>query len=87
VLTGDPYSVLGVGRSAAPDVIKAAYESKINGAAKAGALPLMQQIDAAYEILRDPQRRRHFDATGDTTALPRISGAALAPPPPRLDTR
>lgn len=81
--TGDPYAVLGVPRDATPDQVKQAYEQKLNAAAKTGALDLMQRIDAAYEVLRNPHRRRMFDETGTTAPIPRIPWHAAPTTPGR----
>jgi hypothetical protein len=43
--------VLGVGRDATDGEIRAAWETRVTAAAKAGNLVGAQRIDAAYEIL------------------------------------
>jgi DnaJ-class molecular chaperone len=75
----DPYSVLGVGRNADQSEIKAAWRA----AAKAlhpdqnpddpNAASRFSEVGRAYDILRDPEKRRRFDqararASGQTTS-------------------
>ncbi|MCK6682092.1 MAG: J domain-containing protein [Thermoanaerobaculia bacterium] len=68
----DPYEVLGVDRNAAEADIKKAYRRlarKYHPDVNPGdttAQKRFQEIASAYEILKDPQRRRLFDQTGQT---------------------
>ena len=66
----DPYDVLGVSRGATPDEIKAAFRKL---AAKhhpdrnqedASADERFKEINAAYQLLSDPQKRAMFDRFG-----------------------
>lgn len=66
----DPYEVLGVGRDATPDEIKAAFRK---AAAKHhpdrnpnddGAQQRFKELNAAYQLLSDPQKRQMFDRFG-----------------------
>ncbi|MCS6898772.1 MAG: J domain-containing protein [Myxococcales bacterium] len=66
----DPYEVLGVGRDASPDEIKAAFRKM---AAKhhpdrnpndPEAQERFKEINGAYQILSDPQKRAMFDRFG-----------------------
>lgn len=76
MITGDLYAYLGVRRDASADDIQAAYERRVNAAAESGALSVITQIDAAYEVLRNPHRRRVYDETGEVVDVPRISWVA-----------
>jgi curved DNA-binding protein CbpA len=62
----DPYEALQVDRRAEPEVIAAAYRSLArkyhpDKNASAASTKRMQELNAAYEILRDPARRRAYD--------------------------
>ncbi len=62
----DPYATLQVDRRAEPEVIAAAYRSLArkyhpDKTASAASTKRMQEINAAYEVLRDPVRRRAYD--------------------------
>lgn len=67
----DPYTVLGVARTATPDQIKAAYRelvAKYHPDRHQGnpledlAASKLADINRAYEILSDPDRRAAYDA-------------------------
>jgi len=78
----DPYTVLGVARNATGDEIKAAYRALVakyhpdlhqgNPLAELAAAKLAE-INAAYEILSDPERRAAYD--GGQRAWPRPTGS------------
>jgi curved DNA-binding protein CbpA len=62
----DPYSTLQVDRRAEPEVIAAAYRSLArkyhpDKTASAASTKRMQEINAAYEILKDPAKRKRYD--------------------------
>ncbi len=62
----DPYSVLQVDRRAEPEVIAAAYRSLArkyhpDKNDSVASTKRMQEINAAYEILRDPAKRKVYD--------------------------
>ena len=67
----DPYDILGVGRSATQDEIKAAFR-KLAGQHHPDKNPddpeaqqRFKEINAAHEILKDPQKRAAFDRFGE----------------------
>ncbi|MCM3876289.1 MAG: DnaJ domain-containing protein, partial [Thermoanaerobaculia bacterium] len=80
----DPYEILGVERKASEADIKKAYRRlarKFHPDVNAGdsaAKKKFQEIAAAYEVLKDPKRRKHFDQTGDAGGPPEHG----APRPP-----
>ncbi|MBN2084545.1 MAG: DnaJ domain-containing protein [Anaerolineales bacterium] len=62
----DHYFTLQVDRRAEPEVIAAAYRSLArkyhpDKTASAASTKRMQEINAAYEVLRDPAKRRAYD--------------------------
>lgn len=66
----DPYTVLGVDRSADADAIRKAYrrlakEWHPDVNKEAGAEDRFKEINAAYEVLGDEEKRRLFDEFGD----------------------
>lgn len=65
-----PYAWLDVRRDAAASTIKAAYRrlSKMHHPDVGGDEAIFKHICEAYAVLRDPDRRAHFDATGETEA-------------------
>ncbi len=68
----DPYEVLGVDRNATEADVKKAYRRLARknhpdvNPGDTSAQKKFQDIAAAYEILKDPERRRHYDRTGQT---------------------
>ena len=62
----DPYVTLQVARNAEPEVIAAAYRSLArkyhpDKRASAKSTKRMQELNEAYEILRDPVKRRRYN--------------------------
>lgn len=65
----DPYTVLGVARTATRREIADAYRAQLRahhpdlraGAADRGHDERLRQVLAAYEMLRDPRRRAAYD--------------------------
>ncbi|KAA0253668.1 MAG: J domain-containing protein [Acidobacteria bacterium] len=68
----DLYEVLGVPRTASEAEIKRAYRRLARrhhpdvNPGDTSAQSRFQEIAAAYEVLKDPERRRYYDRTGDT---------------------
>lgn len=66
----DPYEILGVDRSATQDEIKAAFRRQAQlhhpdkNPGDAGAQERFKQLNAAYQILSDPEKRATFDRFG-----------------------
>lgn len=59
----DPYKILGVDRGATPEDIKAAYRKLANKhhPDRGGDTKLFQEIQGAYDILSNPEKRAAFD--------------------------
>jgi curved DNA-binding protein CbpA len=76
----DPYRILGVDAGAAPDDIRKAYLGlakrnhpnlfATDPAKYRTSIALMQNINAAYELLSDPHRREIWDRQHSITARP-----------------
>eukprot|EP01080_Neovahlkampfia_damariscottae_P001623 gene1623-12748_t len=71
----NPYHILGVNRNSSPREIKQAYRKmalkyhpdRIKGEInKKNAEKQFQKISRAYEILKDPKKKRSFDFYGET---------------------
>ncbi len=67
-----PYDVLGVDKRATKEEIKQRYKdlAKIHHPDVGGDHKKFQEIQEAYEILNDEERRRKFDATGSVKREP-----------------
>lgn len=71
----EPYTVLGISKSATPDEIKSAYRKaalkhhpdKAAPDQKYSAHSRFQDIVFAYGVLSDPARRKRYDETGSTS--------------------
>lgn len=67
----DPYSVLGVKQNADADEIKAAWRSKAktvhpdHNQDDPSAASRFAEIGQAYEVLKDPERRKRYDRTAE----------------------
>lgn len=65
------YSTLGVASSASQDEIKAAYKDKAkeHHPDKGGDAETIKKINAAYDVLKDPDLRDKYHETGDLKAV------------------
>lgn len=66
----DPYDILGVGRNASADEVKRAYRRRAKelhpdrNPGNKTAEQKFKEVQAAYEVLGDPQRRSQYDRFG-----------------------
>ena len=96
-LRGTHYEVLGLERSATSDEVEEAYKrcQALYGDGALATYSLLEpeevrvaraRVDEAYRVLRDPERRRDYDArTREAEAEPATE--VEEPPPPRPDPR
>ena len=80
----DYYAVLGVDRKATAEEIQKAFRGAARrhhpDVSKApGAEERYKEINEAYEVLKDPEKRARYDALGENWQ----EGQDFAPPPPR----
>ncbi|MET0626970.1 MAG: J domain-containing protein [Acidimicrobiia bacterium] len=81
----DHYDVLGIARNATDDEIKRAYRAQArryhpdSNPEDPDAESRFKEINLAYEVLKDPERRRRFDVFGDDGT--RSSNAGAGPRP------
>ena len=61
------YDILGVGKDATEEEIKAAYkrQAKKNHTDKGGDNDKMVAVNKAYGVLKNPEKKAHYDATGE----------------------
>ncbi len=70
-----PYHTLGVDKNATQDEIKKAFRDKAkqhhtDKTGGAGNDAEMVKLNAAYDVLKDPARKKRYDETGETGAVP-----------------
>jgi len=76
----DPYAVLGVARGATDAAIHAGYRAAVRRTHPdtGGSAAAFEEVQEAYELLRDPAPRRAWDA-GHPVARPRPAPARSGP--------
>jgi molecular chaperone DnaJ len=81
-LGGDPYAVLGLTPQATSAEIKAAYRAlvKCHHPDAGGDEERIVALNAAWEVLRDEQSRRRYDAAQEASRRPPAAGDGLARP-------
>jgi curved DNA-binding protein CbpA len=79
-MTLDPYKTLGIGRDATPEEVDAAFKRCAKAAHPdcGGSEEAFIRTKTAHCILSDPQRRAHFDATGECEDAPIDNGDQAA---------
>ena len=78
----DPYGVLGVAPGASDAEIKAAYRAlvKQHHPDAGGEEAAMLALNAAWEVLGDRERRRHYDRRRSSPSPPSTPGATRTAP-------
>lgn len=76
----NPYDSLGVPKDAPPEAIRAAYRKKArqHHPDKGGKVAEFQNIQVAYDVLSDPERKARYDQTGETGTGPTLESQALS---------
>src|SRR5690349_1574860 len=67
------YEMLGVPSDATPEQIKTAHKKLVkryHPDTKHGNEEKFRQVQHAYDILKDPEKRAHYDATGTDFTAP-----------------
>lgn len=73
------YEVLGVAFDASADEIKAAYRRLAiqRHPDRGGTAEAMAELNEAYEVLKDPERRQHYNETSQTHLVPPLDKEAM----------
>jgi DnaJ-class molecular chaperone len=78
------YKVLGLERGASADEIKKAYRKKaleLHPDKPNGDAEKFKEVNAAYEVLSDPQKKEHYDQVGDAGLESMNQGGGGGVPP------
>ena len=84
----DPYEVLGIGREATPEQIRAAYRKLAKSShpdlhpGDKAAETRFKEVSAAYDVIGDPERRREYDQVRAMGPLGARMGGGHAGPMP-----
>jgi|688.fasta_scaffold367135_2 DnaJ-class molecular chaperone len=73
----DPYEVLGIDRDATTEDVKKSYRKLVivhHPDKPTGNAEKFKEIQTAYEILSDPEKRQNFDQFGDPEGQPQHHG-------------
>lgn len=75
----NPYEILGLSKTATPAEIRRAFRkaATVNHPDKGGDAAKMAGINAAYEVLSNPERREQYDQTGETEQKQSLRSEAL----------
>jgi DnaJ-class molecular chaperone len=82
-MANDPYKTLGIQRSASPEEIQKAYRRLARkyhpdkNPDDATAKKKFQEVQSAFDLLRDPEKRERYDQFGD--AYDQMGGGASGP--------
>ena len=79
-MTADPYKTMNLKRTATPEEIRAAYISlaKIHHPDAGGDPEDFKRLQAAFDLLSDPEKRGLYDATGCVRGDPESDNKILA---------
>lgn len=75
----DPYATLGVSKTANSAEIKRAFRKKSKLAhpdREGGDVAVQSEINVAYKLLSSPERRAHWDRTGQDAPIPQADQVA-----------
>eukprot|EP01023_Acetabularia_acetabulum_P060656 TRINITY_DN7291_c0_g1_i3.p1 TRINITY_DN7291_c0_g1~~TRINITY_DN7291_c0_g1_i3.p1 ORF type:complete len:114 (+),score=25.66 TRINITY_DN7291_c0_g1_i3:35-376(+) len=74
------YKVLGVSQNASPEDLRKAHRNQVlkNHPDKGGDNQKFQEIKEAYEVLKDPEKRKLYDKYGENAVKEGIENGAPA---------